>query len=185
MKAQPNPKYNADINDTYGEAISPSELRIVRLMPASPERVWAYLTESEKSKQWLAQIDSEVKVGQPYKKVFNHENITDEATPEEFKAHKGHSTKGEVLIYDPYNTFSYTWIMSETPTEVVFELQPQGENTLLTLTHRKLPARDNMLSVGPGWHAHLDVLITKLAKDAPKPFWANFMKLKTSYEEIL
>jgi hypothetical protein len=48
MNALSHPKYNTYINDTYGEAISPSELRIVRLKRAAPGRIWIY-----SSPNWL------------------------------------------------------------------------------------------------------------------------------------
>lgn len=41
------------MND-YGMIIEPGTLRIQRLLPGPIERVWAYLTESDKRATWLA-----------------------------------------------------------------------------------------------------------------------------------
>ena len=38
----------------YGTLIEPATLKIQRLLPGPIERVWAYLTESDLRRQWLA-----------------------------------------------------------------------------------------------------------------------------------
>jgi uncharacterized protein YndB with AHSA1/START domain len=40
--------------DTYGALIEPTTVKIQRLLPGPIERVWAYLTESDLRRQWLA-----------------------------------------------------------------------------------------------------------------------------------
>ena len=40
--------------DAYGTLIEPATLKIERLLPGPIDRVWAYLTESELRRQWLA-----------------------------------------------------------------------------------------------------------------------------------
>lgn len=67
---------------------------------------------------------------------------------------------------------AYTWGGSQGEPEVVFELSPQGDGTLLTLPHRKLARRDDTLDVAAGWHTHLDVLSARLAGREPGPFWS-------------
>ena len=66
-----------------------------------------------------------------------------------------------------------------------FELEQQGHEVLLTVTHRRLPDRSTRLSVSTGWHAHLDVLAARLAGQAPAPFWDSFTRLKADYERRL
>ena len=46
--------------DAYGELIEPTTLKIERLLPGPIERAWAYLTESDKRRQWLAAGDMEM-----------------------------------------------------------------------------------------------------------------------------
>ena len=41
-------------SDAYGVLTEPATLKIQRLLPGPIERVWAYLTESELRRQWLA-----------------------------------------------------------------------------------------------------------------------------------
>jgi uncharacterized protein YndB with AHSA1/START domain len=38
----------------YGELTEPATLKIQRLLPGPIERVWAYLTEEELRRKWLA-----------------------------------------------------------------------------------------------------------------------------------
>jgi uncharacterized protein YndB with AHSA1/START domain len=47
MDAQTNP-------DAYGALIEPTTLKIQRLLPGPIERIWAYLTDSELRRKWLA-----------------------------------------------------------------------------------------------------------------------------------
>lgn len=43
------------MDDTgYGEKIAEESIRFERLLPGPIERVWAFLTESDKRGQWLA-----------------------------------------------------------------------------------------------------------------------------------
>ena len=41
-------------NDRLGVVTAPRTVRIERILPGPVERVWAYLTESDKRKKWLA-----------------------------------------------------------------------------------------------------------------------------------
>ena len=46
---------NAPTNpDVYGTLIEPTTLKIQRMLPGPIERVWAYLTDSELRRKWLA-----------------------------------------------------------------------------------------------------------------------------------
>ncbi len=49
--------------DPYGVLTEPATLTIERLLPGPIERVWAYLTESDLRRQWLAAGEMEMKVG--------------------------------------------------------------------------------------------------------------------------
>ncbi len=49
--------------DAYGVLIEPTTLKIQRVLPGPIERVWAYLTESDLRRKWLAAGEMEMKVG--------------------------------------------------------------------------------------------------------------------------
>ena len=67
--------------------------------------------------------------------------------------------------------------------DVLFELTAKGAGTLLTITHRRAPNRDVLLSVSAGWHAHVDVLEARLAGTDPAPHWDNWVKLRAEYDQ--
>jgi uncharacterized protein YndB with AHSA1/START domain len=52
--------------DAYGALSEPATLTIQRMLPGPIERVWAYLTESDLRRKWLASGDMEMKVGAPF-----------------------------------------------------------------------------------------------------------------------
>jgi uncharacterized protein YndB with AHSA1/START domain len=57
-------------DDGYGALIEPTTLEIQRLLPGPIERIWAYLTESELRRQWLAAGQMEMKVGALFEFVW-------------------------------------------------------------------------------------------------------------------
>jgi hypothetical protein len=65
--------------------------------------------------------------------------------------------------------------------EVVFELASQGDKVLLTLTHRKLANRDEMVGVSGGWHTHLAVLVDKAYGRIPPAFWDLWRSIDGQY----
>ena len=62
--------------DAYGALIEPATVKIQRLLPGPIERVWAYLTESELRRQWLAAGQMEMKVGAPVEFVWRNDELT-------------------------------------------------------------------------------------------------------------
>src|SRR5437868_13009366 len=63
--------------DAYGELIEPTTLKIQRLLPGPIERVWAYLTESDMRRKWLAAGQMEMKVGSPFEFVWRNDELSD------------------------------------------------------------------------------------------------------------
>jgi len=164
---------------SYGEVIEPNTLRIKRLLPGSIDRVWAYLTESDLRRQWLASGTMEMQIGAPFELVWRNDELENAGQrPEGFDAE--HRLQSEVVELDPPHKLSYTFGNAG---EVMFELERAGDDVLLTLTHRRLPSREMMTKVAAGWHAHLDVIEAKIAGQSPKAFWANWASLKSDYEQ--
>jgi hypothetical protein len=56
---------------------------------------------------------------------------------------------------------------------------------VLVLTHRRLSGRAGMVSVGSGWHTHLDILLDHLGGREPRPFWSTHARLEAAYEKRL
>ncbi|AHG22507.1 ATPase [Chania multitudinisentens RB-25] len=173
------------MND-YGLIIEPGTLRIQRLLPGTLEHVWAYLTESDKRASWLAAGDMTLQKGAKVELLFCHSKLTDEPEnlPAKYKQYGGNVANiGHITCIFPPRLLSFTWAEQNEgrPSEVMFELVERGDNVLLTVTHRRLPNRDTMLTVTSGWHTHLDILVDRLLARAPRPFWATFAKMEDEY----
>ncbi len=168
--------------DAYGVLIDPATLKIQRLLPGPIERVWAYLTESELRRQWLAAGQMEEKVGAPFELVWRNDELTNPPgqRPPGFAAE--HRMQSRITELDPPRKLAFTWQGSG---DVSFELEPRGDRVLLTLIHRRLPDRATLLKVGPGWHNHLDVLVARATGKEPGPFWDNWSRLQKEYEQRL
>ncbi|RFB81236.1 SRPBCC family protein [Methylovirgula sp. 4M-Z18] len=168
--------------DGYGVLSEPATLTIQRRLHGPIERVWAYLTDSDLRRQWLAAGDMELAAGTAFEFVWRNDELTQPPgqRPEGFEAE--HRMQGRIVEVDPPHKLVIAWRDSG---DVSFELQPRGDLVLLTLTHRRLPNRDTMLRVGPGWHIHLDILVARIAGTTPEPFWDGWSRLKREYERRL
>lgn len=171
------------MNSEYGVVTEPRTIRLQRMLPGPIERVWAFLTESEKRERWFASGDMELREGGQAELIFNNSQISPhgEPTPERFQKYEGSSFVVRVLRCEPPRVLSYTW-GSKQDSEVTFELTPQGEDVLLVLTHRGLPNSGAMRGVSGGWHIHLAILDDLLNDREPRPFWSTLERLEAEYE---
>lgn len=162
-------------------------VRFERLLPASPERVWAWLTEPGKRALWLAGGDLPEREGEPFALHFDHNSLTpdSEPAPERFRdMESGVSTSHYLLQFNPHRLLQFSWgeDRGASPSEVTFELQPEGDHTRLIVTH-KLLGRDVIANVAGGWHTHLAILGDRLAGAEPRPFWGMFEPVEEAYKE--
>ncbi len=170
----------------YGKFTEPGTIRFERLLPGPIERVWAYLTESDKKAEWLASGDIEPRVGGKVELNFNHKNLSeeDDPIPEKYKhMENGTEFTGRVTQYDPPRLLSYTWgEEAGEESEVTFELKPQDKKILLVLTHRRLgDDHDILISVSAGWHTHLGILTERLNGREPQGFWKIHNRMEKVY----
>ncbi len=177
--------------DNYGTLPEPETIRFERILPGPIERVWAYLTESDKKAKWLAAGDVEPRVGGKVELNFYHKNLTaeDDPIPEKYKEmEEGISYTGKVTHWDPPRLLSYTWVEeSDDVSEVTFELIPKENNkVLLILTHRKIgDNRDFIIGALAGWHTHLGILVDRLEGKKPEGFWRVHSTMEKEYERIV
>jgi uncharacterized protein YndB with AHSA1/START domain len=166
-----------------GTSPEQATVRLERMLPGPIERVWAYLTDSEKRKTWLAGGVFDLRVGGTADLHFDHSNITSEKAPEE---HKGaHDCSGTITRIDPPRLLAYTFGAAGPESEVTFELETRGKGVLLVISHRRIKDRKTMVNVAGGWDAHVGILEDRLNGDAPRPFWSNHARLKKEYEALL
>ena len=122
-------------------------------------------------------------VGTPFELVWHNDELTDPPgnKPEGFG--EEHRMQSTIMVFEPPRRLAFTWSGSG---DVSFDLEPQGDKVLLTVTHRQLRDRSTMLMVGAGWHMHLDVLVDRLSDRKPStPFWDGWQRLRGEYERRL
>lgn len=189
MNSQAQAKANRGPVSEYGAATAPDTVRIERVLPGPIERVWSYLTESAKRGQWLATGRMELRVGGRVEHLFRNGTLTENDEPPPAKyAHCAEeaSMHGRVTACDPPTLLSYTWNeASGEESEVTFELRSEGDDVHLVLTHRRLPNREEMLSVAAGWHTHLGILADRLSGRTSPGFWSTHMRLEAEYEKLI
>lgn len=168
--------------DAYGALIEPDSLEFRRLLPGPIERVWAYLTESDLRRRWLAAGEMDLKAGAEFELVWRNDELTDPPgqRPEGFGDE--HRMTGRVIEADPPRRLVHTFGAAS---EVSYELAPAGDRVLLTVRHHRAPDRGALLSVSTGWHAHLAVLEALLEGRKPAPHWDVFSRLKAEYDRRL
>jgi uncharacterized protein YndB with AHSA1/START domain len=166
----------------YGALIEPATLKIERRLPGPIERVWAYLTENELRRQWLASGEMEMKVGAPFELVWRNDELTTPAgqRPEGFSAE--HRMKSRIVALDPPHKLS---IARGSTGGVTFDLEAQGRDVLLTVIHRRVAERAILLNVSAGWHTHLDILVARVSGKEPKPYWEGWSELRDEYDRRL
>ena len=133
------------------------DLSATRVIHAPLASVWNAWTDPASFEQWwipAPQIcrvrDMDLRPGGAFRLDFMHAELTPQAepTPERFKGlDKGHHFTGTILACEPPRLLSHTFGDREVPSEVTYELTPEGRDTRLVLTHRRLPDRAQMQNV--------------------------------------
>ena len=163
---------------------APGTVRIERLLPGAPERVWQYLTESELRRKWLARGPMQPRQGGTVEHLFRHGELSAEPYPEKFAAFADSpAMHGEVIVWEPYRRLAYTWPADGGSSAVTFELSPAEGGTRLVVTHERLADRTMMANVAAGWGAHLGILDDVLADRAPRGFWSEHARLEAAHEQ--
>ncbi|MCP4619980.1 MAG: SRPBCC family protein [Bradyrhizobium sp.] len=168
--------------DAYGTLIEPTTLKIQRLLPGPIERVWAYITDGELRRKWLAAGQMQMKAGTAFEFVWRNDELSDPPGKRPDGFAEEHRMQGKITELDPPRRISFTWRDSG---DVTIELEQKDKDVLLTLIHRRLPNRNTMMMVGAGWHMHLDVLVARVRGEPPPPFWDGWLKLKQDYDRRL
>lgn len=168
--------------DRHGVLTEPATLTIHRLLPGPIERVWAYITDGELRRQWMAGGTLEATVGAPVEFVWRNDELTDPPGTRPEGASGEHRMTVRVTEAEPPRHLAITWGESGA---VSFDLEPRDGEVLLTLVHRRLPERPVRLNVASGWHAHLDLLEARMRDRQPEPFWVAVARLKADYDRQL
>jgi uncharacterized protein YndB with AHSA1/START domain len=130
-------KEEASTAGEYGTVPEPGTVRLERVLPGPIERVWAYLTESEKRGTWFASGPMELRVGGKLELHFHNSQLAppSEPVPERFQKYEGMISTGRVTRCEPPHVISFTWDEEHgDKSEVTFELTDRSGKVLLVLT---------------------------------------------------
>ena len=168
--------------DRYGLLSEPATLTIARLLPGPVDRIWAYLTDSDLRRQWLAAGAMEASVGAPVELVWRNDELTDPPGTRPDGFGEEHRMLCEVVAIDAPHMLSISWGSTG---GVTFTLEEKGDEVLLTIVHKRIEDPEVRLNVSAGWHAHLDVLEARDAGSVAAAHWDNWTRLRTEYAERL
>lgn len=135
-------------DDDLGEVIRDGDVLslVFRRRYARPvEKVWAALTLPERLTDWFAEATVDrLEISGTFQLYFTGADYRSIAT---------------ITAYDAPRTIAWTWSDPDgsKPSQVRFDLEPDGDGCRLTLTHSDLPAEESK-GVLSGWHAHLEAL---------------------------
>ena len=167
-----------------GTSPEQATVRLERMLPGPIERVWAYLTDSDKRATWFAGGVFDLRVGGKADLRFDHSLLSAEKTPPEMQKKRCDWTETITRI-EPPRLLSYTFQHGGPESEVTFELETRGKGVLLVLTHRRIVDRNTKIGLASGWDTHLAILEDRLNGVEPRPFWTTHARLWKEYEARL
>ena len=168
------------------QRVAPDAIRLERLLDASPETVWRYLTEAELRRQWFM-CGTDALPGGEFELVVDLDNLSDDAKvpyPESYSQFKGTVWTEKVLRFEPPRLLETTFQGGKNGT-VTYELSPEGEKTRLVLTHSGIVSGTGAQDFGTGWNSHLKVLQERLAGRGVKNFWALHAQSRDEVAKVL
>jgi len=166
--------------------IKPSTIRFERLLPGPVERVWAYLTDSQKRATWLAAGEFDLRLGGRIELICDNERLSDEIPPQDACGrNKGKVVTGTITRFEPMQALGHTWQAEGVDAEVLYELTPKGKDVLLVIHHRLPDDRGLKIGVGGGWGAHTGILEDVLNGVKPRGFWSAHARLMKEFEAAL
>ncbi len=122
------------------------EVRFDRRLDQPVAKVWAALTDPAVLKNWLGNVEIEPRVGGKYVIDFRGDELM----------------AGAITAFELERLLAYTWIEDGKlpPSQVRWELSPDGDGCGLVLTHRypASMARKDIVPFLGGWHAFMDVI---------------------------
>jgi len=130
-------------------------LRFERRFRQPVDRVWAAITEPGELEAWWGRVDVDLRAGGSMRIDWLNSDVTMDATITELDPPRLLEIEGE-----PHGTLR-------------FELEPDGDGTLLRLTTRSEIPDEFRSKVLAGWHFHLDALQDFL-DDGTRIDWPNW-----------
>lgn len=168
---------NRPLTDNFGKLTAPSTLTIQRWLPGPVDRLWSYLTDSDKRAKWLAAGDMSLAPGAPLELVWRNKQISDANDPMPAGFAEEQRMQTHIISAQPMQMLSFAWGAGT----VTFELTPKDDKVLLTVTHTGLSATSGLTQIAAGWHIHLDIMEAVLTGTKAPSFWSGWTSLHADY----
>lgn len=154
------------------ERIAPDAIRLERVLDASPEQVWRYLTEASFREQWFMG-GTDATSGGEFQLIVDHDKLSEDEVPypESHESYRGAVWAEKVLRFDPPRVLQTTFQGGKNGV-VTYELIPEGDRTRLVVTHSGITTDTGFQGFGGGWNSHMAVLQERLAGRSVRDFWA-------------
>lgn len=164
--------------DAYAVLIEPNTLKFQRVIPGPIELVWAFLTESNLRRQWLAAGTMEMQVGAPVEFVWRNDELNDPPCQRPAGFPEEHRMQSHITELDAPHKIAFAW---DGCGDVSYELEKTDNDVLLTMIHRDLPNREVLRMFAAGTHVHLDILAACVSGQKPPQFWEEWTRLNEEY----
>ena len=161
--------------------IEPGTVKLERVLPGPIERVWAYITESDKRAKWLAAGQFDLRVGGKVRLEFDNEKLPNDEIPDNVRERGKGAFEGVITRLEPMRLLAHTWHFKGFDTEVSYELTPRGKDVVLVIVHRSIEGREMQVGIMGGWDVHTGILADILNGVKPRPFWSTHAKLEREY----
>lgn len=165
--------------DQFGTLTAPSTLTLRRRIAGPEERVWAYLTESDLRRKWLASGPMVLKAGTRFELVWRNDELSYSAAERPDGFPEESTADCQITEVEPPRKLNFVWTGVG---EVSFQLDRLDDHVMLTVTHRRSPSKAMTLLLAAGWHMHLDILAARISGHEPASFWSGLQRLRSEYE---
>jgi len=159
-----------EVNGTITARPGYNDIRISRLFPHAPGKLWEALTKPEKLVLWLAPGKIELRKGGAAKLAFADSGIAIDST---------------VTDIEPPNVIAYSWSgpgEPDRPLRFQSRIVPGATELTLSVT---IPANEDAARTAAGFEAHLEMLAAAL-EDVPIKFpFQQFKAIREIYKETL
>ena len=144
------------------------KVMLARELAVVPARAWAWLTDPDHLRQWLAPGELDLSPGGRVRIEFGM---------------SGEPIDSHIIELEPERHLAYSWSNGDAPRRPLrWDLEPTDRGTRLTLTIGLLP-EDQIAISAAGWDAHLQMLEAAVA-GVPLSFpVARFKESRGQFEE--
>ncbi|AKU18996.1 hypothetical protein VV02_16340 [Luteipulveratus mongoliensis] len=144
------------------------EVRFEQHYDSGAADLWDAVTDPERLARWFAPVEGRFGVGEAFTICFDDGDV-----PE-----------CRVIECVAPQRFSFEWPHASGATVVTAEVRPDGDGSVLVLTHARL-GRSQAAGYAAGWDAYLRLLTDHLAGREPQNWWEHFGAAQKAYAERL